>query len=108
MSIIYVIISAIILLTYLYVCLFLLKISKSFTSKRTKDYVLQDLPGWVLILIINSLVKYIYPAFLTGSLVLNLVFYTSLIICSFSVILLIVKFFDKKLYDGLVNKIQRN
>ena len=104
----FVIISGIILLVYLYTLCYFFEISFRFTSKITADFILQILPIWLLILIVNSLVIYIYPTYLYGFLLFDLIYYTSLGICLLSIVLLTIKIFNKEVYDTLIIKIKSN
>lgn len=77
-------------------------------SKLTMDFILQILPGWILIIIINSIIITIYPTFLYGTSLLYVALYTSVTICLICIILLIIKKIKLETYESLIEKIKGN
>lgn len=104
----YIFLSGIILAVYLYASYYFFKVTFNLMSTITGDFILQVLPGWVLIAIVNSIFIKIYPTFLYGTPLLYLMLYTSVVICLISIMLLVFKKINTEKYVVLVEKIKRN
>lgn len=103
----YLILSGITLCAYMYACYYLFQICFNYFSRLTNDFILQIFPGWTLLSIIIGVTIIIYPTSLYAISILYLMFYISMIICLVCIILLILKKFNKEIYNILVEGIKR-
>ncbi len=104
-----IIISSTTLILFVLGCYYLFNVIFIFTKKKTSDFFIQILPGWVLVLLISTLILQMYPKYLHGKQLIIVVFYTSLILCVLlSISIIFIKPFNKSRYYALIKKVKKD
>jgi len=78
-------------------------------KRKSSDFIVQILPGWMLIMISSSGVLLLTPDYLTYRKILKLIMFTSVGVCFISLLLLIVvKNLSLSKYNALILKLKEN
>lgn len=103
-----VILSGFILYLYIWACTHFFNFVLKYISSVSSDFFIQILPGWLLISLFSKTAMHIYPEFLHAAYLLDFIFYLASFISIFLIVMLLIKPFNKSLYDSVMKTIKKN
>jgi len=101
------IISLVILFIYMWTCVLIFDGILKYMSRYSSDYIIQNLPSFIVVTLYSKMVIYIYPSFLYGELLFQLIFFFYGIKSLILIVVLLIKPLNKSKYYSLMAAIKK-
>jgi len=104
-----ILLSVLMVIVYVRVMYFIFGVIMKIMKQKSADFMVQILPGWILIMVSSSGVLLLTPDYLTYQNIFKLIMFTSVGVCFISLFLLIVvKKLSLSKYNALILKLKEN
>ncbi|MEB2299714.1 hypothetical protein LAV72_08765 [Lysinibacillus xylanilyticus] len=104
-----ILLSVLMVIVYVRVMYFIFGVIMKIMKQKSADFMVQILPGWILIMVSSSGVLLLTPDYLTYQNIFKLIMFTSVGVCLISLFLLIVvKKLSLSKYNALILKLKEN
>ncbi|MGE7674619.1 hypothetical protein ACQKMV_13715 [Lysinibacillus sp. NPDC094403] len=104
-----ILLSVLIVIAYVGLMYYIFGLLTKLMKQKSSDFMVQILPGWILIMVSSSGVLLLAPHYLTYQIIFKLIMFTSVGICLISLFLLIVvKRLSLSKYNALILKLKEN
>ncbi|KOS60100.1 hypothetical protein AN161_25215 [Lysinibacillus sp. FJAT-14222] len=104
-----ILLSVLLVIVYVRFMYYLFGVLTKFMKRKSSDFIVQILPGWILLMISSSIVIMLTPDYLTYQKIFRLMMFISIGVCIISIFLLIVvKKISLNKYNTIILKLKAN